>query len=210
MSEINYLGINENFPVAGQDNDTQVFRDNFDTIKTSLRLAKEEITDLQDNTAGLQTSSIDNGCDFNGRVLSNAVLTENIERKYDTSGDPGASSEIDFQRGHYQIFRFQATTEEITADSATRSLEFTNFPTNSDGLLPYFGVGKVTLELYANTGGITSGVVLNFLTTDGAVVKKNSACPATISLTSSVNPVIIEVWRHSSGEIFVNYLGLFS
>ena len=35
-STINYLGINENFPVAGQDNDTQVFRDNFDTIKQAL------------------------------------------------------------------------------------------------------------------------------------------------------------------------------
>ena len=32
MSDINYLNINENFPVAGEDNDTQVFRSNFNTI----------------------------------------------------------------------------------------------------------------------------------------------------------------------------------
>ena len=51
MSNINYLSINENFPVPGQDNDTQVFRDNFDTIKQSLRIAGEEITDLEDNGA---------------------------------------------------------------------------------------------------------------------------------------------------------------
>ena len=28
--------INENFPIAGQDNDSQGFRDNFNVIKTSL------------------------------------------------------------------------------------------------------------------------------------------------------------------------------
>ncbi len=46
-SAINYAAINENFPVAGQDNDTQTFRDNFDSIKTALSTAKTEITDLQ-------------------------------------------------------------------------------------------------------------------------------------------------------------------
>ena len=53
MSNINYLSINENFPVAGADNDTQTFRDNFDTIKTSLNTAKTEITSLESTAARL-------------------------------------------------------------------------------------------------------------------------------------------------------------
>ena len=55
-SLINFAAINENFPVAGQDNDTQVFRDNFDTIKTNFSAAKTEIEDLQN--AGFQSEII--------------------------------------------------------------------------------------------------------------------------------------------------------
>ena len=59
-SLINFAAINQNFPVAGQDNDTQVFRDNFDTIKTNFSAAKTEIEDLQDNVARTDVAS-----DFN-------------------------------------------------------------------------------------------------------------------------------------------------
>ena len=68
-SNINYLSINENFPVAGQDNDTQVFRDNFDTIKTSLRNAKDEIGSLQDNTAKVNSDN-----DFELKKIQRALL----------------------------------------------------------------------------------------------------------------------------------------
>ena len=62
MSNINYVSINENFPVAGQDNDTQVFRDNFDTIKTSLRYAKEELEVFQDSATGAARLNQSNDC----------------------------------------------------------------------------------------------------------------------------------------------------
>jgi hypothetical protein len=39
-SNINYVNVDESFPVAGQDNDSQGFRDNFATIKSSLASAK--------------------------------------------------------------------------------------------------------------------------------------------------------------------------
>ena len=67
-SLINYLSINENFPVAGQDNDTQVFRDNSDTIKTSLRNAKDELTDILTNAAYKDEAN-----DFELNNISNAV-----------------------------------------------------------------------------------------------------------------------------------------
>ena len=35
------------YPVAGQDNDSQGFRDNFTNLKTALDTAKTEITDLE-------------------------------------------------------------------------------------------------------------------------------------------------------------------
>ena len=46
-SNINSDAIDALYPVAGQDNDSQGFRDNFSTIKNSLATAKTEITTLQ-------------------------------------------------------------------------------------------------------------------------------------------------------------------
>ena len=192
-SNINFAAINENFPVAGQDNDTQVFRDNFDTIKTNFSEAKTEITDLQANTA---RTDVDN--DFNNKLISSAVMLNNYDKKFD-GGVIAAPLTVDYENGNYQIFRFGATT----------TVEFLNFP--DDTSLPT-GLGKVTLELYGDGTART----LTFITSGGTVIKKNATFPATFTLTSaeaaagSGNPVMIEVWQHKSDRIFLNYLGQFS
>jgi hypothetical protein len=50
-STINPNNIDILYPVAGQDNDTQGFRDNFRNIKNNLSTASQEITALQGNVA---------------------------------------------------------------------------------------------------------------------------------------------------------------
>ena len=45
--------IDNTFPIAGVDNDTQGFRDNFTVIKTGLSTANSEISTLQSTTAKL-------------------------------------------------------------------------------------------------------------------------------------------------------------
>lgn len=50
-STINSNNINILYPVAGQDNDTQGFRDNFRNIKNNLTTAANEITAIQANVA---------------------------------------------------------------------------------------------------------------------------------------------------------------
>jgi len=203
-SNINSAAINENFPVAGQDNDTQVFRDNFDTIKTSLLTAYTEITALQAATEGLALDAYDevaagiHGSDFNNRIIYSAVLQNSFERKFD-GGNITAPLTIDYQNGNYQVYRIGAN---ITVD-------FLNFP--EDGSVPSKN-GKVTLELYGD--GTTRTVT--FSTSGGTVIKKNDTFPATFTLTSAEssagagNPVIIEVWKNKSDRIFLNYVGQFS
>jgi hypothetical protein len=187
------LGINENFPVAGEDNDTQVFRDNFDTIKTSLNTAKTEITDLQDNVA---RTDADN--DFNKKLLSGAVMLNNYDAKFD-GGVVTAPLTVDYENGNYQIFRFGVST----------TVEFLNFP--DDNTLPE-SVGKVTLELYGD--GIAR--TLTFSTSGGTVIKKDSEFPAPFVVTSpeaaagSGDPIFIEVWKHKSDRLFLRSLGQFS
>lgn len=63
MSTINTNGINVNYPVPGENNPTQGFRDNFAAIKTNIDTAGTEITDLQ-NKAVLKAA-------LNGSVLNN-------------------------------------------------------------------------------------------------------------------------------------------
>ena len=203
-SNINSAAINENFPVAGQDNDTQVFRDNFDTIKTSLLTAYTEITALQAATEGLALDAYDevaagiHGSDFNNRIIYSAVLQNSFERKFD-GGNITAPLTIDYQNGNYQVYRIGAN---ITVD-------FLNFP--EDGSVPSKN-GKVTLELYGD--GTTRTVT--FSTSGGTVIKKNDTFPATFTLTSAEssagagNPVIIEVWKNKSDRLFLNYVGQFS
>ena len=46
-SSINPNNIDTTYPIAGQDNDSQGFRDNFTNIKTNFEYAETEIDDLQ-------------------------------------------------------------------------------------------------------------------------------------------------------------------
>jgi hypothetical protein len=60
-SNINPNNINGNFPVAGQDNDSQGFRDNFTNILNNFSFASTEITDLQNSVTNLQAVVQSNG-----------------------------------------------------------------------------------------------------------------------------------------------------
>ena len=56
-STIDDTSIDATFPVAGQDNNSQGFRDNFNTIKTNFVAAKSEISTLQTNSAKLNANN---------------------------------------------------------------------------------------------------------------------------------------------------------
>jgi len=191
-SNINYTAINENFPVAGQDNDTQVFRDNFATIKTNFSAAKTEIQDLQDNSARLDQSN-----DFNCSVLTSLVLQDSYFRKKDYGAAITATTqEISFKQALYHIISFGNSC----------SLSFIDFPTTAVDLEGIGSVGKATLELYGDGTSRT----ISFLTSGTTVIKKSASFPGTLTVSSSTNPTIIEVWQHSTDFIFLNYVGSFS
>lgn len=62
-SNINPFNIDGSFPVAGQDNDSQGFRDNFTSIRNNLAIAKSELDELQAKavlTAPLSGSQLTN------------------------------------------------------------------------------------------------------------------------------------------------------
>jgi len=119
-SSINPNNIDGNFPVAGQPNNTQGFRDNFTNIKTNFATAATEITDLE--TKGIFKSAL-TGTTLDNNMADNLIYAAAIRdfslvavQHTATSG----SIAVDYSAGHYQTI---STTGSI-------SLSFTNFPTS--------------------------------------------------------------------------------
>lgn len=193
MSNITFSNINENFPVAGQDNDTQVFRDNFDSIKTALSVAKTEIEDLESNAARTDQDS-----DFNTYAITNAKFINNVDVILAAGAPEVATGEIDFLNGHYQIFTI----------SGAITFNLQNFPNDGNG------VGKVRIELYGTDA--SSKLVQFTLSGSGATTVKSDGFPGfasglpQITLTSATTAIIFDIWRHTESTFFMQYIGSFS
>lgn len=76
-SNINTTLIDTTYPVAGQDNNSQGFRDNFSNTNSNFIEAKSEIEDMQNK--GIFTSALDGGAinnNMNGTVLSSPNIVD--------------------------------------------------------------------------------------------------------------------------------------
>lgn len=74
-SQINPNNIDGTYPIAGQDNDSQGFRDNFTNIKTNFEYAGNEITDIQSKAVlktALTGTTLNNN--MNNNIISNVQL----------------------------------------------------------------------------------------------------------------------------------------
>lgn len=116
-SNINPNNIDGAYPVAGQDNNSQGFRDNFTNTSTNFQYAADEITELQNKAvlkAALSGTTLDN--DMQGSVLSNAQLQDMSETVVDL-GTQSGSVTVNYALGSYQTL--------ITNGAV--SLAFSNF-----------------------------------------------------------------------------------
>jgi len=117
-SSINTSNIDGAYPVAGQDNSSQGFRDNFTNVKTNFGYAKSELEDLQTKSilkAGLTGVALDN--DMDGNLIYNLELSQLAMSKY-AAGVVTGSVSLSYANGYYQTL--------TTSGSVT--LAFTNFP----------------------------------------------------------------------------------
>ena len=101
-SQINPNNVDGTYPVAGQDNDSQGFRDNFTNIRNNLSYAKAEIEDLQ-NKAVLKTALLNTTLsnDLFGNAIVNPALTSWRET-YNNIGAVTGSVTINFVNGNFQ------------------------------------------------------------------------------------------------------------
>lgn len=147
-SNINPNNIDGTYPVAGQDNNSQGFRDNFTNIKTNFNYAKEEINDLQAKVvlkAALTGTTLNN--DMLGSILSNAQLQDMSFTKV-SLGTLSGSVGINYAAGPYQA---------VTTNGSI-SLAFTNFP--AAGIAGAVTV-QITVSNVAHTLTLPAAVTVN-------------------------------------------------
>jgi hypothetical protein len=134
-SQIDPNSINNEYPVAGQDNSTQGFRDNFSFIKINFGAAKDEITDLQNKVllkSALTGTVLDNN--LNDAPLYGARI-QNFSAAQTDLGSISGSLPINYAVGHYQIFSINNGV----------NLSFTNFP-------PLGSFAWIVLRIQADAG----------------------------------------------------------
>ena len=180
--------IDATYPVAGRDNDTQGFRDNFNIIKNNFAAAYAEISDLQSNSAKLNESN-----NFNGSVIEDAQL-RSVTSQYYNGGTITQGQSINFGNGLYQTLRLNL---DLNTPSVTLTLA--NWPDTER-------LAKITVELYGNDTAKT----VNWSTEGAGTMLYSPNWPASFIVDSSTLPVVAEFWTYNGGTtVYANFIGRF-
>jgi hypothetical protein len=167
-SQINPNDIDGAYPVAGQDNNSQGFRDNFTNTKTNFQYAANEITDLQNNVllkSALNGTTLDNN--MNGSLLYDALIQDFSATAVPLGNQTGSIS-INYASGHYQ---------SLTTQGAI-TLSFVNFPPN-----PTYGYIKLQINVtnLLHTVTLPSAVTLGVAGIQGISPVPPASGPYTIT-----------------------------
>jgi len=186
-SAINPNNIDGAYPVAGQDNNSQGFRDNFTNTATNFQYAADEISDLQAKAvlkAALTGTTLDN--DMGGSVLSNAKLQDMSETVV-ALGTVSGSTTINYALGSFQT---------LTTNGAV-TLAFSNFPAASATAAGTVRV-QVTVANIIHTLVLPAAVTINArgiqgLNTSTGVISFASTGVYTFEFTTSNGGTTISV-----------------
>lgn len=133
-SNINPNNIDGSYPVAGQDNNSQGFRDNFTNIKQNFQYAEDELNDLQAKVllkAALIGQPLDNNMNDN-LIYAAHIRDFAAPRAAVTPAGSPLTATINYATSHYQTFSTTASTK----------LAFSNFPTTGN-----YGYVKVQINI---------------------------------------------------------------
>lgn len=194
-SNINDTGVNKDYPVAGQDNDSQGFRDNFSIIKDNFVAAKAEIENLQNTTA--------QGVDYNSETGTNDFLNSNVQganfvnctEVYYAGGTVTSSQNVNLSSGFYQSFT-------VGADITLTLSQWNAEPGKT---------GRV--RLYINNDGVER--TITFASNAGAgTIKRSPNWPTgdnTLVIgTPNTKSFLVEFVSFDSGAtVYAEYLGVY-
>lgn len=185
MSNLNYGAIDETYPVAGQDNNSQGFRGNFAAIKASLQTAQTDITTLEQNTAKVNATN-----DFLGNAINNATYNKFYGATY-TLSNISTPQDISLNNGPLQYVTFAGNT----------TVTFKNWPATGK-------YAKIRVHLISDGNAARNATLATenggTITYEGSITLTNGA----FVLAQNGKHKVIEVWTYNGGaKIFVRYLG---
>lgn len=187
------------FPVPGQDNDSQGFRDNFTVINDNFIASKARLEDLETYNVRNEVNNTFLPLSAGGTArLINPTLQNQTEVRYDV-GTVSTNATIDFSgedSGNYQTIILGGDTE-LTIDAAT---------VHDSG---YYG--KITLHISASgdTRNLTwdNSLTIRFDNESEDFWNRDTTGISTIP-TGSVH--IIELWTYQgSTTYYARYVGSF-
>jgi hypothetical protein len=194
-SQINYSNIDTSYPVAGQDNDSQGFRDNFGAIQIALSTASNEISNLQ-----LTAATVTGINDFQQLgEIKNAVLLGNIST---VVGDTGYGNNTTFNGnvgngGNVNIV-FGTADYYLSQITTSTAYTLTGFPGSTQ--LP--ALGKYRLEVYPDS---TTTYTVSFINPNGLILS-DVDFPYT---STSVSHQMWDIWSwNGGGQIYVSLVTL--
>lgn len=179
------------FPVPGQDNESQGFRDNFDAIADSLEYAAEDLANL--NTVTVKLNEVN---EFTQDAsVKNVKLVAHSE-EMTVSGNITGNQTISYAAGSYQLLNIGANGIELTFD------DWPAVPEIESGRY-----ARIVLQLRDVSDSTNIVVTKNTFKASGSgTIQYDSEYPASLTL-SSTNPHIVEFWRYNSAIVYGRYLG---
>ena len=193
MSIINPNSINGSFPVFGQDNPTQGFRDNFTNIKNNFVAAKSELEDIQGKVVvktALLGGVVDN--DMDGVTITNAQLKA-FTQTFLNLGQQFSEVTINFEDGNFQ---YMETGNDIT-------LTIENWPSDTTTAAAYATL-RLWLQVSATSGTPHTVTFPANVNINSASIKGMNDTTKTVTFPEGGN-YIFDLSTHNSGtHIFIS------
>lgn len=167
------------YPIAGSNNNSQGFRDNFKAIKFAFTATQNEINDLQANTARTDQTS-----NFN----TNTILNANFQNYSITSVKPDDGiTDVDYKQGSFYSLTI--------AENTNATVNIINLPTTTDNDEARSGVLVISITA---TGSDPSSVQF---AAAGYTVVNLGPSNQPFSIIGDNRNIIVEIWSESSDKI---------
>lgn len=194
-----YKLIDKDFPIAGQDNESQGFRDNFAATFDSLEYCETEITSLQENTVKLNVENTFT----EDSAIKEAKLVACSEEVFDLASSATIrDQDIDYNFGGYQAFKLGAPANDVPYQ-----FTITGWP-KVDGLAANKGkYARIRVQL---TSVDNQPRIPSFITDNNSAIRYDNSWPATLTVSSATHPTVVEFWTYDGGDtVYAKYLGVF-
>jgi hypothetical protein len=197
MATMRYDDIDPAFPVAGQDNESQGFRDNFDAIQESLEYTSLILTSLQDTSVTLGEANVfTQNASINGVKL---IAPSEEVFKSDAAILPNSEVAVDYTNGSYHAL--------ILGGSGIKFV-LSGWPELLGDDVEDGRYARIRMHLTSNLVG--QNRVPTFDITGSGTLNYDGAWPTDLEINSNVSPVILEFWTYDGGDnVYAKYLGKF-